>query len=137
MNDSSLTLPELEDSGTQSLKSITGYESITCGTFTYTMTSSQAWIVQNSLEDRLFSIEVDTDPSLQGDHTLSVEVSSDEYHSDISVYTISVPITVISLCHSSVLKTANLSAKTIELMTSAIPTILTLLSEDSGTQSLQ
>ena len=90
----SITLPELEDSGTQSLQLITGFETATCGTWTYAMSSSQSWIEQDSSNDRTFSIAVDEDASLLGDHTLSVVVSSDEYSSDISAYTIDVPITV-------------------------------------------
>ena len=99
----SITLPELEDSGTQSLQSISGFESATCGTWTYDMTSSESWIVQDSSDDRSFSIEVNDNASLIGDHTLSVEVNSDNYPSYITAYTISVTITVESLCHSSVL----------------------------------
>ena len=59
------------------------------------MTSSQPWIVQDSDDDRVFSIEVNEDESLIGDHTLSVEVSSDDYPADISPYTISVLISVV------------------------------------------
>ena len=90
----SITLPELEDSGTQSLQSITDFASETCGPWTYAMSSSQPWIIQDFSDDRTFSIEVNEDASLIGDYTLSVVVSSDEYSADISAYTIDVPIIV-------------------------------------------
>ena len=93
----SITLPELEDSGTQSLKLILGFESETCGPWTYTMSSSQSWIAQDTDDDRTFSIVVDEDASLIGDHVLSVLVSSVNYPSDIIPLIISVPITVVSL----------------------------------------
>ena len=114
------------------------------------MMSTQSWIVQDLSNDRSFSVDVDFDGSLVGAHTLSVEVSSDDYPS-ISVYTISVPITVVSLCYSSVLQpptvwynsgkvitSPELVPQRIELMTSTTPTIITLPElVDSGTQFLQ
>ena len=91
----SLTIPELEDSGTQSFQLFAGFESETCGSWTSIMTSSQTWILQDLSDDLTFSIEVDEDESLIGDHTLSVEVSSDDYPSYIIPYTISVLISVV------------------------------------------
>ena len=91
-----ITLAELEDTGTKCLQSIAGFESATCGTWTYTVSSSQPWIIQDLSDDQTFSIDVDEDASLIGDHTLSVEVSSDNYPSEISAYMISVLITVTS-----------------------------------------
>ena len=64
------TLPELQDSGTISLQAISGLETETCGTFTYTKTSGPAWVVQDAVDDRIFSIEVNEDPSLVADYTL-------------------------------------------------------------------
>ena len=62
---------------------------------TYTKTSGQDWIQQNSINQRLFSITVNKDPSLILDHTLSVDVSSRSYPEDISVKTIYVPISIL------------------------------------------
>ena len=61
------------------------------------MSSSQSWIAQDTDDDRTFSIVVDEDASLIGDHVLSVLVSSVNYPSDIIPLIISVPITVVSL----------------------------------------
>ena len=104
------------------------------------MSSSQSWIVQDLTDDRSFSIEVNDDPTLIGDHTLSIEVSSVDYPNDISVYTITVPITVVSFCHDSEIKLPSpvIDPWIVEIMTSAIPTLFELPEvEDSGTKKLQ
>ena len=61
---------------------------------TYSKTSNQSWITQDSTNDRIFMISVNEDPSLTGEHTLSVLVTSDDYPTDITAKTIEVPISV-------------------------------------------
>ena len=58
-------------------------------------------MIQDSADDRLFSFEVNEDPSLLGGHTLSLMVSSDDYGADIAPKTISLPVSV--LCTAPIL----------------------------------
>ena len=77
----SLQLPMLQDSATQNFASIPAYATSNCGALSYAMTSAQTWIIQDLDDELNFSIEVDEDPSLVGEHTLTVEVTSDDYSS--------------------------------------------------------
>ena len=61
---------------------------------TYTKTSDQSWISQSPSDDRLFIMLVDEDPSLRGDHVLSVQVSSNDYPNFIAPKSLEVPVTV-------------------------------------------
>ena len=47
--------------------------------FTYEISSSQSWIYQDAINARKFSIEVNDEPSLLGEHSLTVLVSSTSY----------------------------------------------------------
>ena len=61
----------------------------------YTYTSGQAWITQDTADDRTFSIAVSEDPSLLGPHSLDVQVTSVDYPGHIAPKTISVAIDVV------------------------------------------
>ena len=51
-------------------------------------------MIQDSTDPNVFSLEVNKDPSLIGEHTLEIEVESVTYPSSISPKTINVPIVV-------------------------------------------
>ena len=51
-------------------------------------------MIQTAPGSNEVSLEVDEDPSLVGLHTLSIMVTSDDYHTRISPKTINVPIAV-------------------------------------------
>lgn len=61
----------------------------------YTQISWYSWIKQDSTNDLLFSITVNENPQLLGDHALVLLVSSVDYPDDITPKMISLPISVI------------------------------------------
>ena len=73
---------------------IAGFDSETCGTMTYSKTSSQNWIIQDSSNDRIFIISVNKNPNLIGEHTLSLQITSYDYPDNIVPKTIEVIISV-------------------------------------------
>ena len=52
-------------------------------------------MIQDSADDRLFSFEVNEDPTLIGEYTLVLIVSSDDYGADITPKTISLDVHVV------------------------------------------
>ena len=58
-----------------------GYTSSNCSALSYAITSSLTWINQDPTDQLEFSILVNEDPSLVGEHTLTVEMTSDNYSS--------------------------------------------------------
>ena len=76
-----LQKPMLEDSATLNFASTACYTSSNCGALSYAITSSLTWINQDPTDQLEFSILVNEDPSLVGEHTLTVEVTSDDYSS--------------------------------------------------------
>ena len=61
---------------------------------TYTILSSEPWMIQTAPGSNEVSLEVDEDPSLVGLHTLSIEVTSDDYPSEIATKRIDVQVDV-------------------------------------------
>ena len=49
---------------------------------------------QDPTDDRLFSLEVNEDPSLVGEYTLTLEVNSVDYSADVTPKSISLPVSV-------------------------------------------
>lgn len=68
-------LEEISDSGTPILQATPGYEDQTCLPFEYKQKTVHTLVVQDTSNERSFSIQV-IDPALVGEHSFEVEVSS-------------------------------------------------------------
>ena len=61
---------------------------------TYSVSSGEIWMIQDLADEQLFSFEVNEDPSLIGEYTLDLLVSSVDYPADITPKIISLPVSV-------------------------------------------